>query len=128
MYRARVLTKPCLWIALLVIVWASLAPSLAHAVNTWHGAKKITIDYCTMDGAASMSIDVPADDASHDSHADAQHCPFCRNSQAMVGIFPAPVLVLPAVESRISYPPLFYQAARPLYAWSAAQPRAPPDA
>ena len=132
---ASFLTRPATWIALAAILWASLAPSLAHALglpSDAHGAhRSISVDYCVGgdQAPASLTLDVPpaGDGTATDTHGDSHHCPLCRNPHADVGILPAPVPVLPAPVGRaVTYPPLFFLAAHPLHAWSAAQPRAPP--
>lgn len=132
---ASFLTRPTLWIALAAILWASLAPSLAHALSLspgGHHTLRVSVDYCVSEGdtQSGLTLEVPRDggDGSQaDAHGDGHHCPLCRNQQASVGILPAPVPVLPAPIGRaITYPPLFFLAANPLHAWSAAQPRAPP--
>ena len=128
------LTRPTLWIAFIAILWASLAPSLAHALGMGQqnrAGQSVSVEYCAAQGASSVSLDVGDDhDAGQASaHGDGQHCPFCRNPQAGAGILPAPVPVLPApAVGAVTYPPLFFLAASPLHAWSAAQPRAPPVA
>ena len=131
MSTATFLTRPALWIALFAILWASLAPSMAHGDSHAGHSMRVNMDYCTGASASSTSIEMPQDRA-HDeqtpSHEDSHHCPLCRNPQANVGILPTPVIVLPAAAGRMTYPALFYRASHPLYAWSAAQPRAPPAA
>ena len=83
------------------------------------------------DGAGLVQIDVRADDSGqspqHDAHEGSQHCPFCRNQQADIGILPDPALLLPASLARkVSYP---RSTSRPgLHAWSAAQRARPPAA
>ncbi|WP_039883537.1 DUF2946 family protein [Achromobacter piechaudii] len=138
---ATFLTRPTVWIALAAILWASLAPSLAHALSLspdGHHIHRISVDYCAGDGSTgdgSLTLDVVHDgphDASPgsragDAHGDNHHCPLCRNPHADVGILPAPVPVVPVPVGRaITYPPLFFLAANSLHAWSAVQPRAPP--
>lgn len=101
---ASFLTRPTLWIALAAILWASLAPSLAHALSLspgGHHTLRISVDYCVSDGdtQSGLTLEVPRDggDGSQaDAHGDGHHCPLCRNPQAGVGILPAPVPVLPA--------------------------------
>jgi len=137
---ATFLTRPSLWIALAAILWASLAPSIAQALSLspdGHHIHRITVDYCASEGdgntQGAVTLDIPHD--SHDAqdstqadgHADGHHCPLCRNPHADVGILPTNMPVVPAPVGRaITYPPLFFLAAAPLHAWSAAQPRAPP--
>ncbi|WP_338879633.1 DUF2946 family protein [Achromobacter veterisilvae] len=135
MRTASFLTRPALWLAFAAILWASLAPSLAHALGMGQqdrAGQRISVEYCAADGASSVPLDLSGDDRGADhggAHGDGQHCPFCRNPQADAAILPAPVPVLPAPAARaVGYPPLFFLAAHPLHAWSAAQPRAPPAA
>ncbi|MGE8566938.1 MAG: DUF2946 domain-containing protein [Achromobacter sp.] len=140
---ATFLTRPNLWIALAAILWASLAPSLAHALSLspdGHHFHRISVEYCASEGETSgtLTLEVPHNDSHNDLH-DSQHsskaddahgdhhCPLCRNPQADVSILPAPVPVVPAPVGRaITYPPLFFLAENSLHAWSAVQPRAPP--
>ena len=101
---ASFLTRPTLWIALAAILWASLAPSLAHALSLspgGHHAHRISVDYCASEGEApsTLTLEVQhdgSDDTQADAHGDGHHCPLCRNPQADVGILPAPVPVVPA--------------------------------
>ncbi|MNK16060.1 hypothetical protein D3C87_342210 [compost metagenome] len=133
MCSASFLTRPCLWLALAAILWASLAPSLAQALSLnpqGDHLQRISVDYCASAGESTLTLDVRQDDRGGGhagSHEDGHHCPLCRNPQTGVGILPASVPVLPAPAARaIGYPPLFFSAGQPLHAWSAAQPRAPP--
>ena len=137
MCSAAVLTRPALWIALLAILWASLAPSLAHALSLSpdsHNAHRVSVDFCTTEGAAqaSLTLDVPgkSDDGTQAAdHGDGHHCPLCRNPNADVGILPAPVPVVPAPLGRaITYPPFFCGAQHSFPAWRGAPPPAPPAA
>ncbi|WZB63566.1 DUF2946 family protein [Achromobacter xylosoxidans] len=61
-----------------------------------------------------MRADDSGQSPQHDAHEGSQHCPFCRNQQADIGILPDPApLLLPASLARkVSYPPLYYQSAR----------------
>lgn len=110
MCSASFLTRPAIWIALAVILWASLVPSLARAFSPAHPAQRVSVEYCAPDGAGLVQIDVRADDSGqspqHDAHEGSQHCPFCRNQQADIGILPDPApLLLPASLARkVSYP------------------------
>ena len=110
MCSASFLTRPAIWIALAVILWASLVPSLARAFSPAHPAQRVSVEYCAPDGAGLVQIDVRADDSGqspqHDAHEGSQHCPFCRNQQADIGILPDPApLPLPtSLARKVSYP------------------------
>lgn len=119
---ASFLTRRTLWIALAAILWASLAPSLAHALGLSPGGQhihRISVDYCVSEGEAqsTLTLEMPrdgSDGTQADAHGDGHHCPLCRNPQADAGILPAPVPVVPAPVGRaITYPPLFFLAAAP---------------
>jgi hypothetical protein len=78
-----------------------------------------------------MTIEVPADGPGFPKApkaSDFEHCPFCSAQAAPAAILPPTlsVLLLPALSEPVS--PLFLHAPRPLFAWTSAQPRAPPFA
>ena len=56
-----------------------------------------------------------------------EHCPFCLNHAGSVGLPPPALSPLAAVTGHDAYPPLFYQAPQPQFAWLAASPRGPPS-
>lgn len=112
------------WLAFLAILFAALAPSVSRAMAPAGGSGWAEI--CTMQGAKFVKV---ADDdglPSGDNAQHLEHCPFCFTQHDAVGLPPTPAPLLhPAAASTI-YPPLFYQAPRRLFIWSAAQSRAPP--
>ena len=106
---------------------SALAPVLTHALERSPGNGWIEI--CTVLGPQWVS---PTDNAKHDSTPNApadhaqQHCPYCASRVTSLGMPPAPLTILKLPTLRVGLPDLFLQSPRPLFAWSTAQPRAPP--
>ena len=117
------------WAALLAILMAVMAPTLAHAVATPGGARTITVEVCSATGIAmthQMALD-DGGDVPATVHGSFEHCPFCQTGASPV-VLPSSSFQLPLALGAEAYPPLFYDAATPLFAWTAAQPRGPPAA
>lgn len=113
----------------MAILLNALAPSLSHALGSYErdlGWDQI----CSASGshAASFTTLDSTSDNSSDQASAVPHCPFCAPQAGHVAL-PAPSvsLALPNLTA-VFLPPLFYQAHRPLFAWSAANPRGPPAA
>ena len=77
---------------LIVMVFASLAPTISHAFANHNGAKNVWQEICTVQGtkriAAAFTLDAsdsgklsPASD-SHHAAMHFEHCPFCLNHAA----------------------------------------------
>jgi hypothetical protein len=117
------------WLGCFVILLASMAPSISRVLVSLHTPPAVAMEICTTDGM--MQVVSP-----HDNHASSapteqvlhiEHCPFCLNNPVALGVQPvAPTQTLPVIVNYQRIPALFYQASRPLFAWSFAQPRAPP--
>ncbi|MCR6479821.1 DUF2946 domain-containing protein [Variovorax sp. ZS18.2.2] len=115
------------WIACVAVLMGSVAPVLSHAFQSSQGAQWIEV--CTILGQQLVHVDDAAAEPSRTKqpgdHAQ-QHCPYCSSHAAQPGLAPAssPVLFVPTL--RYGLPELFLAAPRTLFAWSTAQPRAPP--
>lgn len=117
------------WIACFAILLAALAPSISHALA--HADKSgfsIADEICSADGIKSIKAlggspqgSAPADTATH-----FEHCPFCLTHAGFVGLLPGEDMVIPLAAGSPIRPPLFFHSPRPIFAWAAAQPRAPP--
>lgn len=128
MFRLRAFRRLFSWVALLAILAGALAPAVSHALYSKGG--KSFLEICTAQGTRLIAIDAgagahPSTGGQHD--VVMEHCPFCVPHAGSLGLLPATELVfkLPADGSRF-YPPLFFSAPGPLFAWASAQPRAPP--
>jgi hypothetical protein len=118
------------WIASFAILLAALAPSISHAVAAAQGVPNGWMEICTVEGAKLVQIadGQPAKPAPGNKAAHLEHCPFCLNHAVSPGLLSVFDFTIPVVESSAVLPLLFYQASHPLFAWTAAQPRAPPVA
>jgi hypothetical protein len=117
-----------IWIASFAILLAALAPSISHAVTAAQGSPNGWMEICTVAGAKLVQIHdgQPAKSNPGEKSTHFEHCPFCLNHAVSPSLLPTAEFTIPVIENSAVFPPLFYQASRPLFAWTAAQPRAPP--
>jgi hypothetical protein len=118
------------FIALLAMVMLTLAPTVSKVI----AAERIDsslVEVCTTEGtkwlAASELGQVAL--AGHDQAPSSVHdhggdCPYC-NLQA-TKFLSSVVQSCATVKSVALFPPLFYQAPKPLFAWALQPARAPP--
>jgi hypothetical protein len=124
-HRSRCLA----WVAFLAIFALVLVPTVSRALSAAQGGSGWA-EVCTPQGTKVVALDAagrastsqPAGGAT--PHLD--HCPLCGLGGGAV--LPPPVSTFRPAFARLAQwrPPLFFGAPRPLFAWSAAQPRAPP--
>jgi hypothetical protein len=118
------------WIASFAILLAALAPSISHAVAAAQGVPNGWMEICTIEGAKLVQIDDGQPSRSTPGKGDKathfEHCPFCLSHAVSPALLPTADFTIPVVEGSAFLPLLFYQASHPLFAWTAAQPRAPP--
>jgi Protein of unknown function (DUF2946) len=144
------------WIACFAILLASLVPSVSRvlAAGVMNPALALVSqeeqEICPRDHSPTDGIDgtedhshaghglhqvsgvAEADLNSHSSHSPEKgmhfdHCPFCFTHAGTFGLLPAIALSIPVVASTSVLPSLFLASPRPLFAWIAAQSRAPPS-
>lgn len=117
-----------LWLTLVAMVLATLAPGISRAKAYADGESAPWAVVC------SVLPGVAAPGAPDDSEGQAEkaggvmgeHCPFCMPRAGALAPPPAlPGMALGAVVTA-DPPALFLLAPRPLHAWCSAQPRAPP--
>ncbi|MED5620353.1 DUF2946 domain-containing protein [Ideonella sp. BN130291] len=113
-------------LALLAMLAFALVPGLSRVLSHARGVSAGWAEICSAQGvprAVQADASLPEPASSGAGHLD--HCPMCSVTSHAAGLPPAPLSVAaPAV--REGRPRLFYAAPRPLFAWLAAQPRAPP--
>lgn len=129
------------WVAVLAILVLALAPTVSRALaarQALHdaaGAPPAWAQIC-LHGAVVMATQVadplgagpggPGPEAPPaQAAASLDHCGLCALG-ADLAAPPMPVTLAGAGPLAATVPPLFLRAPRPLFAWSAAQPRAPP--
>lgn len=115
------------WLALLGVLFGTLAPTISHAMASHH-PEMIEMQICSAAGTMTMLVDVGERDAPALDPAMHMfdHCPYCSQNGHLPGLLPSTQIVLPAPTLSTGYPDRFYQSATPLFPWTAASPRAPP--
>lgn len=111
-----------LWahIALAMMVMAFAAPTVSRVLHA--------VQAQTSPWGLVCSAEVAPGGESAPATPSLEHCPLCVLQQAASAPPPAALhLPLPSALSQLQ-PRLLLQAPHPLFAWSAAQPRAPPHA
>lgn len=131
--RSRLLTNICTrWIAIFVVWFASLAPTVSHALHTAGDAGVGAI--CSSSGVLWTGVEAVDDSGREPSGSpaprselgDLAHCAFCI-CQGHDSLLPAEPLVVRLPDTlRFEVPRLFLRAKHTLHAWASAQPRAPP--
>lgn len=112
------------WVAMLGVLFSALAPGLSHAMPA-SGRLTEDVQVCTMAGMKTIAVDRQQAPAPGPAHPF-EHCPYCALHGAAALPPPSTGLAFALPPSGDVHPPLFYRAARPLFAWRAANPRAPP--
>lgn len=114
------------WLALVAVLALALVPAVSHALAFARGDAPAWAEVCTTQGLQRLALDAP-DRVPATTGPQLEHCPLCKLGSDDVGAPPraasARVEPLPAGPL---VPMCFGQAPRTLWAWSAAQPRAPP--
>ena len=116
------------WIACFAILLAALAPSISHAVAAMKGISYES-EICTSTGVKTSATVTGATSNSQPASQQSlhfEHCPFCSSQFHTPALPPAHMAVAIVPDGSPAHPRLFYQSSRPLFAWAAAQPRAPP--
>lgn len=104
-----------IWIAMLAVLFAALAPTVSHALAaTTTGA---LAEMCSVGG--------PTKKAPTNVMHGMEHCPYCAMHGGDAALPPA-MSGFAVIGGHDFYPPLFYTAPQPLHTWLAASPRGPP--
>ncbi|WP_293776725.1 DUF2946 domain-containing protein [uncultured Oxalicibacterium sp.] len=119
------------WMALFAILLGTLAPTVSHALAN-DKVLGVMLEICASDGMRMIDVSKQKADEEHGDSSGTDHllhmedCPFCRVSSHTVSLLPTSWQFFPLVTATAHYPPLFYRAHRPLFAWASARSRAPP--
>lgn len=120
LYR-RPQRRSLVWLLLLTLLLATLAPGVARALVFSRGDAAPWSVVCSRLGTAQDG-GAPASEPAHLF----EHCPFCALQANPWAPPPAALAAVPAPLLGLAVPVLFLRAPRPLFAWAHAQPRAPP--
>lgn len=117
-----------IWIAALAVLFSALAPTISRAMAAATPGADEEVQVCTMEGMRTL---VPAGhlpDKSDPHRFDhfLEQCPYCALHAGAAILPPSMQLAFAAPDVSFSHPPLFYQSAVPLFAWTRAHPRGPP--
>jgi len=117
------------WIAGFAVLFGAAAPTLARALAAWQQDGKIAwTEVCTSTGWVRIEVPAsnPPDDSRKGNPASGLDCPYCLRHAGSFTLPGTLRLAVPAVEPFHPLPELAYHSPRLLFAWAAAQPRAPP--
>jgi hypothetical protein len=124
---AKTKTLPA-WIALLAFLFGVLAPAVSHALGPSPGQPKFT-EICTSKGVKFVA-DTAAHHQGHPAStsplAGSGHCDYCSTAAPSLAFLPQSDVVIAHLPGPDSFPTLFYQSPKPLFAWTLAKSRAPP--
>ena len=125
MFFTRAARQFTLRIALFAMLMAALAPTISHALQA--GGSDVWIEVCTVLGAKRVALDPAQSGDQTPASMDAMdHCPYCMLQANALGMPPATTLVSNVGLLSYQVPRTFLFAPRLQFAWTAAQPRAPP--
>lgn len=115
------------WIACFTMLFAALAPSIAHAMSASRGDAWAEI--CSVVGPKFVKTSA-GDDAAADpvkqQTVHLEHCPLCATHAGSFALLPEPSFSIALLDTPASHPFLFFRSPRPLSVWTTAQSRAPP--
>ncbi|KAB8038222.1 DUF2946 domain-containing protein [Janthinobacterium aquaticum] len=116
-----------IWVAMLAILFAALAPSVSHALAAGNPTIP-AMQICSVGGMtdADSMAGLPADSSMDPAKHAFEHCPYCATHAGSFALLPGAAIQLALIEGHDLYPPLFYRAPQPLFSWSAGKPRGPP--
>jgi Protein of unknown function (DUF2946) len=112
------------WLAVFAL---AMLPSLSRVVNA--SMQSGWVEICSAQGMRWVAPDGTLSERGPggQSAAHGEHCPLCGSAAAVALPGASATAPLPVAATDF-VAPLFLHAPRPLFAWSFAQPRAPPPA
>ena len=125
MQAIRRLFRHATWLAIFAMLGLALAPTVSHAL-TASGPGNPWAEICSVAGGKVVVADA-AGASSAEAGTHLGHCPLCGQIGS-APVLPSAEFVPVRIDGAEHRPALFFHAPRPLFAWAAAQPRAPPSA
>lgn len=129
-------------VALFAIVFASLAPSISHALAAKQGVNSFVQKICTSQGQAitiqvitskgqQIATNLYADVKDNPSPASLvlhlNHCPFCANPNTQVGIEPPQVPIITLLATQSQHPVAITQSVLQRFSVLTPPAQAPPS-
>ena len=117
-------TKIVHWIAAFAILMGALLPSISQAFPTNQAKQMFDIEVCSVSG--SKIIHAQSSEQDTNQHTSSQsHCPLCTlHADTFLPI--SSHLSLHKLVNISSFPKLYYQSPKHLFAWITLPSRAPP--
>ncbi|MDO8298646.1 DUF2946 domain-containing protein [Lacisediminimonas sp.] len=119
-------------LACLAVLLAALAPSVSSAFAQAPAQLRLSagdgpgMEFCSADTSATGKHSAAPSRSGSDHGLHFEQCPFCFTHAGSFALPPSASFFVPLLTAQANFPALFYQSNRPLFAWSKAQPRAPP--
>ncbi|WP_248281855.1 DUF2946 domain-containing protein [Parazoarcus communis] len=114
-------------IALFAMLLSALAPAISQAMVPVFEANGLAlVEICTSQGMQWVAVDAAEREQGQGDMADMASCPYCCPHAGTFALPPPDTAGPGLVHPDLLLPPLFYLAPRPLFAWAASHPRAPP--
>jgi hypothetical protein len=127
MHRLRTTRALYGWTVLVAFLFGLFTPVLSHAMALANAqpADAFLAEICSATGTRHVMV---LDDAAAPTVPDMSHCDLCC-SHHLASFAPPPHAESIRVigRERDPYPPLFYHAPRPQFAWTPEQSRGPPS-
>lgn len=114
----------------MAFLFGLFTPVLSHAMAmlTEQPATSYLTEICSASGTRHVLVQADAAPSTTPSVPDMSHCELCCSHQHTPYAPPPHSSAILVVErERDPYPPLFYHAPRPQFAWTPAQSRGPPS-
>ncbi|PKO59351.1 MAG: DUF2946 domain-containing protein [Betaproteobacteria bacterium HGW-Betaproteobacteria-13] len=117
------------WFATFAILLGALAPAVSQAMTALGDGHQRWIEVCSASGMQWIAVDADSEQQGDDAPgASTASCPYCCPHAGSFGLPPELSAGFAVIGMAALEPPLFFSAPRPLFAWTASSPRAPPAA
>jgi hypothetical protein len=117
------------WIAILAVVFASLAPSISHALAANNNQTSLLQELCSAQGtkrfiAVDLTVDTQKSPSQNGAAMHFEHCPFCASHAGTVAITASSIALFLSeinaaehiqIDAQV-FPTSFYQVSPPSHA------------
>ncbi|MFZ6848731.1 DUF2946 domain-containing protein [Undibacterium sp. RuRC25W] len=118
-------------IAILAMLMLQLAPAISGVILSDAVTDADAICSTSKNSSSKIAnrlspLSQPTTDFPRKTPLHFTHCHYCFTHAGSFALPISATIVAPLVRAHFHYPTAFYQSSLPLFAWSPAQPRAPP--